>query len=369
MQEFFDNAIDPCGLTFDYQVNGGAFVAYPGLITIQPVNLSALVFTPGLNTVTIRAKDVSNNVGACTFSVNVVDQTPPTFSGCPANITLNANTGGCGRNVSWIPPTFADNCTSPVAPATTTHAPGTFFSFGNTTVTYTANDAAGNINNTCTFVVTINDTQAPVANCKNATVTLGPGGTASMPASAIDNNSTDNCFYTYQTDPYSFNCAQVGTPQTVTLTIVDAGGLTGSCTATVTVLDGQAPVALCNLIPATLNLSAGAPGTVTMNAAAVGNSTDNCPAAVTYQISVIDGSVFANSFVFNCSHIGPRMVTLKATDSAGSGTCGPVTVTIRDISAPTFTVPAAIVLDCNDGNPNLLQPSSTGLPTNSHRQL
>lgn len=368
VKEYYDNALDPCGLLFDYQVDGGAFIPYNVLpFTNDTVDLRNVVFSAGLHSVTLRAKDGSNNIGACTFSVNVQDLIAPSFSNtCPGNDTTSVNLGGCITSVSWVPPTFTDNCTVPLTPAiyvTSSHPPGFFFPVGSTTVTYTAHDAAGNINNLCTFKIIVSDTLPPVPNCKNAMVTLGPGGTVIMPAAAIDNSSTDNCFYTYQSGPYSFDCSHVGTPQIVTLTLIDAGGLTASCQATVTVVDTQTPTALCNLIPATLNLSATDPGQVTMNAAAVGNVTDNCPSNVTYQISV-DGSIFSNSFTFNCSHVGPRMVTLRATDSAGSSTCGPVTVTIRDVSAPTFTVPPAIMLNCNDADPNLLDPSSTGMPTN-----
>ncbi|MBV5345075.1 MAG: HYR domain-containing protein, partial [Rhodoferax sp.] len=340
--EFFDNALD-CGLTFDYQVNGGFIVAYPSTITTQSVNLSGLIFNAGLSTVNLRGRDASGNVGACSFSVNVADQTPPTFVNCPANITMNANTGGCGKSVTWTPPTFSDNCTIPLTPVSTyvfsTHTPGTFFYFGATTVTYTANDGSGNINNSCTFSVTINDTQAPLAHCKNATVALNGSGSVTMPASAIDDNSTDNCFYTYLTDPFSFNCSHVGIPQTISLIVVDAGLLRDTCTATVTVLDGLSPVALCNMIPATLNLSSVNPGQATLTAATVGNATDNCLASVGYLLSV-DGSPFAASYTFNCANTGTHTVRLLATDGAGNSNSCAVTISVNDNLAPVITCPS-----------------------------
>lgn len=366
--EYFDNAVDPCGLTFEYKINSNPFQTYPGLIVSQNVDLSDETFPAGLNTVTIRAKDAYNNIGACTFTVNVVDQTAPFIEApsiCPADISTFVNPGGCITNVSWTPPVFKDNCTDPLTPAiyvNSSHLPGTFFGVGSTTVTYTAHDAAGNINNTCTFKVIVTDTFPPVANCKNATVTLGSGGTVIMQPMAIDNNSFDNCFYNYQSGPYSFNCDHVGTPQTVTLTIVDPGGKTASCQAMVTVLDGQAPVADCSNLPLFLDLSMSKPGQVTLDADTYGNAMDNCPDNVTYQVSV-DGSAFVDMFDFDCSHIGTRMVTLKASDSAGSSTCGPVAIDIRDKAAPTFTAPAAQVVNCNSADPNVVHPSNTGFPT------
>ncbi|MBL7828627.1 MAG: HYR domain-containing protein [Saprospiraceae bacterium] len=368
--QYWDNSWDQCDLAWDLEIDGGG-ISQSGTVTFvaSQIDLSTTMFDPGASTVTLRLTDDSGNIAACNFNVTVEDGDGPTYADCPANISMSAAAGGCGKIVSWVPPTWSDNCTAPVTDVVNSHnAAGTFFGLGTTIVSHTATDDAGN-RTTCSFTVTITDGQPPVAICKPATVTLAPGNTVVMPASAIDNNSTDNCFYTYQTASYTFDCSHVGTPQTVILSIIDNGGNTASCSATVTVLDGVAPTALCNLIPTTLNLSASDctapidPGLVRLTASNVGNATDNCPAAVTYQISV-DGSSFVNQFDFNCSHIGVRQVVLKATDSAGSSTCGPVAITINDVSAPCFTVPASLVLDCNDSNANLLNPTNTGSPTN-----
>lgn len=363
--EFWDNAFDPCGLTADYQVNGGAVVSLGLVDNINStVNLSGLNFAAGTNTVTLRLTDRANNLTACTFTVRVEDATGPVTANCPANITKPANLGGCITTATWTPPVWTDNC-SAVTSLGNTHNPGAVFFFGPNVVSYTVRDASGNVS-VCSFTVNVTDTQLPVARCKNATATLNGMGSATLQAADLDNGSSDNCFFSFVSGPYNFNCGQVGTPQTVTLTVSDAGGNTSTCTSVVTVTDAQAPVALCNLVPASLTLSPtdcvppSDPGVVSLAAVAVGNSTDNCPGNVQYQISV-DGGAFVSNFTFNCSHTGTRTVTLRASDSAGSSTCN-AAINIRDLSAPCFTVPANITLNCSS-NPGLLAPTNTGAPT------
>ena len=59
-------------------------------------------------------------------------------------------------------------------------------------VTFTATDSHGN-ETSCTFVITVNDVEAPVAVCQAVTVTLDVTGAASIVASDLDGGSTDNC--------------------------------------------------------------------------------------------------------------------------------------------------------------------------------
>lgn len=349
---------DNCGVTSITYTLGGATTA---ATTAYPVSNN---FNRGVTTVTYTFRDGENNQAVCSFNVTVVDQVAPVVTNAGPNpllqapvagstITKNANTGGCLASVSWIAPVWSDNCTGAVT-VTTTHAPGTFFFFGATTVTYTATDVSGNIA-THTFIVNVVDTQAPNAQCKDITVQLNNAGNVSVPATAIDNNSTDNCFYDYVTTAYAFNCSNVGA-NNVTLTLIDGSGNTGSCVSVVTVQDNIAPTATCAALP---SLSLNAAGTVTLNATTINaGSTDNCPAGLTYAISV-DGSAFAPSFIFNCSHIGNRTITLRATDASGnSGTCSQVTL-IRDVTAPTITAPANVTINCDSPS----SPATTGNPT------
>ena len=119
-------------------------------------------FNKGTTTVVYTATDAAGNTATCSFNVNVVDNTPPVITGCPANITVNAN-ASCQAVVTWIPPTVADNCA--LGTFTPSIAPGSTFNLGTTTVVYTATDAAGKMAS-CSFNVTVEDKSGPTfQNC------------------------------------------------------------------------------------------------------------------------------------------------------------------------------------------------------------
>jgi gliding motility-associated-like protein len=93
--------------------------------------------------------------------------------------------------------------------------------------------------------INIGDTVPPVAECRNFTVYLDADGKASVTTAQINNGSYDNCeLDTLYLSRYHFGCSDVG-KNPVTLTAVDAVGLTDICVATVTVLDTVNPVVIC----------------------------------------------------------------------------------------------------------------------------
>jgi hypothetical protein len=75
----------------------------------------------------------------------------------------------CGAIFDFTIPEPGDNCS---ATSMADIAPGSLFDVGTTTVTVTATDGVGNTSQ-CTFDVTVNDTQAPVANCPEPPVAGG----------------------------------------------------------------------------------------------------------------------------------------------------------------------------------------------------
>jgi trimeric autotransporter adhesin len=80
------------------------------------------------------------------------DTTPPTFSGCPQNISLSTATTTAAA--TWTVPTATDACGSANVNLTSSLANGANFPIGTSTVTYTATDIAGN-KATCSFTVTV----------------------------------------------------------------------------------------------------------------------------------------------------------------------------------------------------------------------
>ena len=84
----------------------------------------------------------------------------------------------------------------------------------------------------------------PVAVCQDIDVFLDAAGNATIMPSAIDGGSTDiedGVPVSFSASQTSFSCADIGA-NTVTLTVTDSGGLTDTCTATVTVIDNLGPV-------------------------------------------------------------------------------------------------------------------------------
>lgn len=383
--EYFDNALDPCGLTFDYQINGMPVGFTPlGLFVSNPVNLSGLVFGAGNNSVTLRAKDGSGNITVCSFTVSVQDQTPPIYKpntampvynnpGPAAGSTIIANVpnlGSCSAKAVWNTPDFIDNCGGPVTIVSqSAFSNVTIFSADNggiTPVTYVVKDAAGNLY-THVFNVQVVDTQLPVAKCKDITVnlsaTIGAGSVVVTPAN-IDNGSTDNCGYSYVSGNATYTCANLGT-NNYTLQIKDDANNMASCVGVVTVKDVTAPTFTC---PAniTVNANAVCQGTITGNTTA----TDNCsiskyeydldpPAAVNFQL--LNNGAVGNLANVGALPLGVNTITLRATDSASpanSSTCS-FTVTVKDVTPPVFAgVPANVTVACN-AIPAVTNPTAT----------
>lgn len=80
------------------------------------------------------------------------DTTPPTISNCPSDIVLEIAFGQTGHTVTWTEPTASD--LGEVMLVAISHAPGSFFSIGETMVEYQFEDNAGN-SAICTFRVVV----------------------------------------------------------------------------------------------------------------------------------------------------------------------------------------------------------------------
>ena len=195
-------------------------------------NATLPITAQGTTTVTWTYDDGNGNTSTQTQDVVIDDVTDPVFSGCPTNITQVTDAAGCTSIVSWIAPTATDNCTaSPVI--TTSHAPGSSFGLGTTTVAYTATDDAGNTE-TCSFDVTVTN---------DLTVTNG------FPTNVTCNGSTDGQAFVNVsggTTAYTFDWDNDGTGDnddvedlsgigagTYNLIVTDANGCTASTSATI----------------------------------------------------------------------------------------------------------------------------------------
>ncbi|MBI3651277.1 MAG: HYR domain-containing protein [Acidobacteria bacterium] len=185
---------------------------------------------------TLRVTDSGDLFTEAMLTVTVnPDNQPPTIT-CPANLTKATDANLCSAVVSYAAPTVADNCPG-LGAALCTPASGSAFPKGTTTVNCTVSDTSKN-QASCSFTVTVNDTQPPTIACPpNQTAkTPAPGSTTVLvnyPAPTF----SDNCAgASVACTPPSGSTFPVGTT-TVTCTATDAAKNQSSCSFTVSAFD------------------------------------------------------------------------------------------------------------------------------------
>jgi len=299
-------------------------------------------FPIGTTTVTYTADDIFGNTSNCVFDITVVDNEPPVLTFCPVDVTVATGFGTCDASVVWLPPAFSDNCFA--ATLTSTHNPGDVFPLGNTTVTYTATDAVGNIS-TCSFIITVQDFEAPnILNCPADITAIADPGTCTATVNWVPPTATDNCGIASLTSTNSpgdlFPVGGPGAPFTVIYTATDNAGLVTNCFFNVTVLDNEAPVVT------------GCPADITTTTSAAFGIcsgvvswidpvfTDNCGIGLTGS-SHINGGFFP---------VGTTTVTIFADDFWGNTTTCVFDITLIDDEAPEIIpCPSNYIVDTDPG--------------------
>ncbi len=298
--------------------------------TVIATPASSSVFNIGVTPVEVIATDAAGNADTCYFNVTVNDTESPVAQ-CPADIVVSNDAGECGAVVNFSA-TVTDNC--PGATILCTPASGTLFPVGVTNVTCIATDAAGNAD-TCTFSVTVNDTEPPVAQCPADIVTDNDPGACD----AVVNFSatvSDNCpGATITCTPPSGSVFPVGTT-TVTCIAVDAATNADTCTFTVTVNDTENPTIAC---PADVTVQC--PTDVPPPDTSSATASDNCDPnpVITHMGDVSDGQT--------CPETITR--TYRATDSSGNWAECAQTIVVNDTIAPVFDQPCPgnITVECD----------------------
>jgi uncharacterized protein YodC (DUF2158 family) len=208
------------------------------------------------------------------------------------------------------------------------------------TVTLTVTDGFGNSSD-CVANVVVEDGGAPSAQCQPHTVSLDATGNYSLLASdeaAIGNGSSDACgSVSLAVSPNSFTCADVGS-QTVTLTVTDEAGNSGTCNTTLSIEDPlgsccAAPFASCQ--PVTVSLDQQGNGTLTAAEVDAGSSAD---------CGILNLSIDQTSF--GCGDIVSGGPAATHTENSSSGYSIIVELTPTLVNAPaTCTNGYAILVD------------------------
>lgn len=166
--DIMSEATGPDGAAVTYSASAEDEV--DGSVEVDCAPASGSTFPLGATVVTCTAEDAAGNVAEETFTVSVVDTTAPSLT-VPADITVDA-TSPAGAVVTYSASAF-DIVDGSVTP-TCSPASGETFAIGDTTVTCTAEDAAGNAAE-ASFVVHVSGAGEQVADLIAASTGVGPG--------------------------------------------------------------------------------------------------------------------------------------------------------------------------------------------------
>ncbi|XP_071477944.1 hyalin-like, partial [Diadema antillarum] len=335
---------------------------------------SDLELTIGTHEVLFQATDDAGNTASCTTRVVVEDRESPNVT-CPDDITQSTDPGLYSASVTWPNPNIADN--SGNFTIESSHVSGSTFPPGTTSVTINAVDASQN-RASCTFNITVVDTEPPVLNCSDRiVVSTLPGlnySIVSIPSPVVTDNSllepvTSNDTLTAELPIGVFD---------VELSATDLAGNEETCFVRVEVQDRESPNITCPddllevLQPnsSSVNITWSVPAVVDNSGEftypvsvpesgsffGIGNTTVNVSSAdpngnvgsCLFLVTVIDSSGYV-SLVFNgpgnnggAYNIGEYNVTYTAMDGSSNTVACSFSITIIDRESPIITCPKDI---------------------------
>ena len=229
---------------------------------IASVSVTPAFFTCsdlGGNTVTLEVTDNNGNSSTCTATATVEDNIRPSIS-CPTGSMIPNDPGVCEATFTVPLPTATDNCAvtvlryrwrevdalgNDITPSWSSWSTAVMQTLpvGRWKIQWQAKDASNN-QRKCSFIVDIIDNEPPMAVCLTNTVFLNPNGEYThQDVDVLDFIlSSDNCsnFSVIDIDPPMVDCSHDGMTIPVQVTIQDDAGLTGVCTAMITVQQGTA---------------------------------------------------------------------------------------------------------------------------------
>jgi hypothetical protein len=267
----------------------------------------------------LRTYDDPGTVNAATSDgtdIGAFELQPICSLTCPSDVSVANDTDQCGAAVTYTAPS-GDACGT----VTCDHLSGSFFPVGDTTVKCTSS-----VGPTCSFKVTVKDTQKPAITApSNANYQCASEVPPADPtqATASDNCGTPNVTVS---DTNNGGAGSIASPMIITrtFTATDAATNNASASQTITVIDNTPPAISC---PANRTVNA-ISGTCAAPVSFTPTANDNCsvPTIVTDHLS---GSSFP---------VGTTTVHVTATDVAGNSSNCSFTVTVEDIDPPVITL-------------------------------
>ncbi|MGB1316861.1 MAG: HYR domain-containing protein, partial [Flavobacteriales bacterium] len=280
--------------------------------------------------VTVTVSDGTNSTN-CLFDVAPIDGTAPSII-CPADESVSVN-ASCQVILSDYTgsASTSDNCDASVAVSQSPTGTVT----GNTTVTLTATDDAGNTS-TCQFEVEAEDTTDPSISCPatttayyNASCLYSMEDLTGL-ATGLGDNCSDNVDLVLSQIPVLGT--SIGVNATVELVVEDEAGNTNSCTLSLVLQDTVSPNVVCP-VDQTASVDAGCDISLADYTSLV-TASDNCPGLNT--VTVVQSPAAATSYDMNSN--ATVAITMTASDGTNSSTCT-FNVILEDNIDPVLTCP------------------------------
>ncbi len=262
---------------------------------------SGAAFPEGTTTVTYTATDASGNDASCSFTVTVVDLEMPVID-CPADTILSSD-DSCGAVFNFDLPTANDNCTIVLTVIQNAGlSTGDLFPLGESQLSFTATDDAGNTA-TCNYTVTVMDDSDPeFSNCQADIIYQVATDSCTVLANFEEPIASDNCNATLVQTAGPEQGAELGLGvYLVEFTATDDAGNSAICAFTITVEDTISPELTCP------------------------DSFQSCDLSVVYDEPVASDNCQIESLVLTSGAasgatfpIGLNTITYTATDASGN---------------------------------------------------
>ncbi|MCF8236602.1 MAG: HYR domain-containing protein [Saprospiraceae bacterium] len=273
-------ASDCQSVTYDWEIltsldpMGAPTVLLAGTTGGPDDNNADLIYPVGVHKIAYHATDACGLVSTYTFTLEIVDDVPPVIVDCPMNIDSVNVTDLCQNTILWVMPTATDACPGMISrfnlafdpignPITViTLNPDTAFAtfpVGVNLVLHIFEDEMGNLD-TCSFTVTIHDTQFPILTCGGDMGINTICSTAQIPnytgnIASIDENCPGYSIAQYPAvgttlgTIFSPDAPMHGDTFHVSLIITDNGGNKDTCQFVVTLSDNDLPIPTVDPLP------------------------------------------------------------------------------------------------------------------------
>ncbi|SDB41804.1 gliding motility-associated C-terminal domain-containing protein [Flavobacteriaceae bacterium MAR_2010_188] len=305
-------------------------------------NLSNLCGSTGSAAIIFTATDGCGNSATFTRTFTIVDATPPTITEA-SNVSMECGPSTMGQMEAWMAnrggATATDSCSNVVWTTETNGMSSMCANTGSITAIFTATDACGNkVSTTATFEIV--DTTAPTFTVPRDTSVECDQDATDLSLTGDVTNENDNCSTgieaTYKDETTAGECPN-SLMITRTWTLTDSCGNTNTQKQKISVVDTTAPQFTvpgpasleCNEDPTDLSVT----GDVT-------DERDNCATG-------IEATYKDETAVGDCPGSIEITRTWTLMDACGNTNTQTQMISVSDTTAPTFTAPAAITIECD----------------------